>query len=231
MAVFSGPEIVNNGLVLHLDAANQRSYSGSGTTWNDLANGNNGTLTNGPTYSSDNNGSIVFDGVNDYVDCGSATFLGSSLTGLTVSLWLNFSKIGTQMIAENGTSYNTNTFYIAAENATNLSFLVNNNGTYSRIFATSSYTTNTWYNFVGVWEPNTQTRAFINGVNTSQSHQGASHLVSELQSGNTNLLLGIRPGNSIPFQGSVSNFSIYNRTLTAEEIKQNFEALRGRYNV
>ena len=57
-----------NGLVLALDAANTKSYPGSGTTWTDLSGrGNTGTLTNGPTYSSANGGSIVFDGTNDYV--------------------------------------------------------------------------------------------------------------------------------------------------------------------
>ena len=61
-------QIVRSGLVLHLDAARPASYPGSGTTWTDLSGqGNNGTLTNGPTYSSANGGSIVLDGTNDDV--------------------------------------------------------------------------------------------------------------------------------------------------------------------
>jgi hypothetical protein len=68
MSIGYGPRVVTDGLVLALDAADTNSYPGSGTTWNDLSgNGNTGTLTNGPTYSSDNGGSIVFDGTNDYV--------------------------------------------------------------------------------------------------------------------------------------------------------------------
>ncbi|MFM7065351.1 MAG: hypothetical protein ACKO0U_00750, partial [Gammaproteobacteria bacterium] len=67
MSAYAGPEIVNSGLVLSLDAGNARSYPGSGSTWTDLAAAaRTGTLTNGPTYSSSNGGSIVFDGVNDY---------------------------------------------------------------------------------------------------------------------------------------------------------------------
>ena len=63
----SGPTIVTNGLVLHLDAGNPASYPGSGTTWTDLSgNGNDGTLVNGVGYDSANGGSLVFDGVNDY---------------------------------------------------------------------------------------------------------------------------------------------------------------------
>jgi len=67
MAFSFSPRIVTDGLVLCLDAANPRSYPGSGTTWSDISRtGTNGTLVNGPTYSSANGGSIVFDGVNDY---------------------------------------------------------------------------------------------------------------------------------------------------------------------
>ena len=66
MSVSNGPSIVTSGLVLSLDAADKNSYPGSGTTWADLSgNTNNGTLTNGPTFSSANQGSIVFDGVDD----------------------------------------------------------------------------------------------------------------------------------------------------------------------
>ena len=69
--VGGGVNIVTNGLVLYLDAANIKSYIGTGSTWSDLSrNQNNGTLVNGPTFSSQNGGSIVFDGVNDYTTCG-----------------------------------------------------------------------------------------------------------------------------------------------------------------
>lgn len=66
MATNGGPNIIQNGLVFALDAANKKSYPGSGTTWKDLSgNGNDGTLTNGPTFDSGNGGSIVLDGTND----------------------------------------------------------------------------------------------------------------------------------------------------------------------
>ena len=71
MSISGGPDIVENGLVLHLDAADTNSYPGSGTLWTDLSgNGNNGTLTNGPAYSSNNKGYFSFDGTDDYVDTG-----------------------------------------------------------------------------------------------------------------------------------------------------------------
>ena len=68
MASKSGPDIIEDGLVLCLDAASKRSYPGTGTVWTDLTGSNNGTLTNGPTFNADNGGGIVFDGTNDYID-------------------------------------------------------------------------------------------------------------------------------------------------------------------
>ena len=68
MAFNYSPKIVTDGLVFAVDAANKKSYPGSGTTWTDLAGSNDGTLTNGPTFDSGDGGSIVFDGTDDYVE-------------------------------------------------------------------------------------------------------------------------------------------------------------------
>jgi hypothetical protein len=77
-------KIVTDGLVLALDAADRNSYVGGSTVWNDVS-GNNytGSLVNGPTFS---NNSIVFDGVDDYVDCGLSTF---QPTQITLSVWVS----------------------------------------------------------------------------------------------------------------------------------------------
>src|SRR6056300_382098 len=82
--------IVTDGLVLNLDAARKDSYNRTGTTWNDISgNGNNGTLTNGPTFDSEDYGSIVFDGVDDYVTV-SATPINSVLTNqITIETFIN----------------------------------------------------------------------------------------------------------------------------------------------
>ncbi len=88
MAHFHSPRIITDGLVLALDAANQKSYPGSGTTWSDLSgNGNNGTLTNGPTFDSGNNGSIIFDGVDDYITTGTTPSQLQGNPSFTVSGW------------------------------------------------------------------------------------------------------------------------------------------------
>ena len=88
----SGP-IITSGLVLFLDAGNTSSYPGSGTTWTDLSgNGNNGTLTNGPTYTSSNGGAIVFDGINDFVNSGSSISLPGDIS---VFAWVYASSFNT----------------------------------------------------------------------------------------------------------------------------------------
>jgi hypothetical protein len=89
MPTSAGPDIVQNGLVLDLDAADRNSYVSGSTTWFDLSgNPNNGILTNGPTYSSANGGSIVLDGVDDYVNCGNNNSINVTGSGLTLSAWV-----------------------------------------------------------------------------------------------------------------------------------------------
>lgn len=74
MAFSFSPRAVTNGLILSLDAANTRSYPGSGTVWTDLSrSGINGTLTNGPTFNTANGGNIVLDGTDDYVNCSNSS--------------------------------------------------------------------------------------------------------------------------------------------------------------
>jgi hypothetical protein len=80
-------KIVTDGLVLNLDAGNRKSYPGSGTIWYDRAGTNNGTLTNGPTYSSSNGGSIVFDGTNDYSETTNPSNVHNQ--NFTLSVWVN----------------------------------------------------------------------------------------------------------------------------------------------
>ena len=90
MAFSYSPKIVTDGLVLYLDAANTKSFTSGSAVWNDLGRGgNNGALTNGPTYSSANGGSIVFDGTDDYIKVNARTNI-NNLSTLTINI---FAKI------------------------------------------------------------------------------------------------------------------------------------------
>lgn len=81
--------IITRGLVLHLDASAPSSYPGSGTTWSDISGqSNNGTLTNGPTFSTDGGGSIVFDGTNDYVTIPDSSNWDFGTGEFSIEMWI-----------------------------------------------------------------------------------------------------------------------------------------------
>ena len=93
MSTRYNPSIVRDNLVLYLDAANTKSYPGSGTTWTDISRkGTDGTLTNGATFNSGNMGHIAFDGTNDYVDITSLPVI-SNTSAMTMEAWVNVDNL------------------------------------------------------------------------------------------------------------------------------------------
>jgi hypothetical protein len=230
--------IVENGLVLYLDAGTSTSYSGTGTTWTDLSgNGNNGTLTNGPTYSSANGGSIVFDGTNDSVENTSPNLGITGNASITLSCWFYFTGTSSAGSYWSLLSYGNgptalDTFALAIFDVYRLTFAFN--GGNQAISNQNVITTNTWYNFVGTKTPgaiNTTTKLYLNGseISIASAPTGTPNVTSRV----------IRVGRwtndesiyGYYYTGRIPQVSIYNRALTATEVSQNFEALRGRYGI
>jgi hypothetical protein len=226
--------IITSGLVLYLDAGNTSSYAGSGTTWTDLSGlGNNGTLVNGPTYSSANQGSILFDGTNDYVTLGTPTSL--NITGsITVNSWVNFSLLPTgsnwSTIYEKGYSgTNDQTFLRYTSGA--LEF-----GTYSlslgnkltKYTVGSSVLVNNWCNIVGVFDQLKFT-LYLNNTLVSQTAYVGSMFSSSAPIGIA--AASISGTFQRFFKGNISVVQAYNRALTAAEVSQNFNAVKGRYGL
>jgi hypothetical protein len=260
MSVSGGPNISEDGLVLALDAANTKSYPGSGTSWNDLS-GNNitGTLTNGPIYNSVNGGSIVLDGVNDYIQHSSNLTVLNNVSGsneFTCSSWFKLntyvsgsSALYMGILMKGG--YNPSwgitlqqdtpvngvftraTFYYGVRN---LSLPVNTPG-YGNPASVSTQTLqlNTWYkvDFAHTFTGTTHTFNFyINGQlhqNTAYTNQYYPVSFQNTQ----NVFVGYSPlaGNYVAMNCSLANYSIYTRTLSAQEILQNFNATRSRFGV
>jgi hypothetical protein len=233
MGAFAGPEVVESGLVLALDAANSKSYPGSGTAWTDLSgNGNNGTLRNSPTYSADNLGKIVFDAVNDDVDCGNNSSINFETGDFTVSVWFRrFSNATTNLrllskAASADTANAANAGFAIFGQNTSVQFIVN--PTAARVTATiATFAVNEWVNAVAVMERGANIRGYKNGVLTTNSVAAPAGSVS----GTTSLFLGSNLGTGLYWAGEISNVSLYNRALTAAEIQQNFNALRGRFGI
>jgi hypothetical protein len=223
MGVYAGPEINESGLVLSLDAGNPKSYPGSGTTWTDLSGrGNTGTLTNGPTYSSANGGSIVFDGTNDYSPIATSGFSFGSSAG-TLSAWAK----ATAATVNNGNWIIT---YGNSEINQNRAL-----GVYNQVYTFSGYgfgtevsaagfQTNTWFNIVGVYN-GTNASMYINGVLVSGPTAKTWNTVA------SNAQIGRQTNGSEYWNGNIGQVSVYNRALSAAEVSQNFNALRGRYGV
>jgi hypothetical protein len=227
--------IVKDGLVLLLDAAKKDSYPGSGTLWRDVSgNGNNGTLINSPTFNSDNGGSVVFDGSNDYVDTNYVTPIG--LGEITFSAWIKYtaSQIGVFIAKRlDAPTYQQLSIYVAGDSPGNIAgtkIAISDVQTTSLLRAgisTNSYNDDKWHYIVGT-RTSTTTFLYIDGILISSLSSAAINL-----SASSKLFIG-RSGNNQtvaggPFNGSISQVQIYNKALSATEVLQNYNATKGRY--
>ena len=215
--------IVTSGLVLNLDAGNTTSYSGTGPNWTDLSgNGNNGTLIGGPTYSSANGGSIVFDGSNDQATVSSSSSVNFTDV-VSLSSWFNFTVLPTDevpLIRKN------DQWQLGLLNATTIRCLVRTSGTNGWVQDNDvSYTflTNTWYNMVMTYNGSNML-IYVNNVLVKTATVTGAILT------NANIIqIGYLL--TVFLNGKISNCSIYNRVLTAAEVEQNYNALRGRFGI
>jgi len=238
--------IVTNGLVLALDAAKKDSYPGSGTVWRDISgNGNNGTLTNGPTFNSNNGGSIVFDGVNDYFTTAMSSSLNDYTTGtspiFTICNWVYLTAnsgmvdglgIASPTQAQSWAHY----YYYTNPSGPTYNFNKINTGysnsrTFQIITSPNSVLPNRWNNIVTIYNAGTVS-FYVNGESvpgTITANDSSTAIVDNdfgLVIGKSNLGLG---GEAL--NGKISNYTIYNRALSATEILQNYNATKGRYGL
>ena len=225
MSYQNGPRIVTNGLVLCLDAGNSKSYAGSGTSWTDLSgNGNNGTLTNGPTYSSANKGSISFDGVDDYIDISKQIL--KNRTEFTINITFFTSTLAGVLINEGNSSNVGVSWWLAAgTNATILQFGDGTNNSYSN--STITLSQNVWTNICFTYQNKTGT-TYVNGI--SQRTYTNTNEISWHISNTTKLCTRESAASSFS-NARVSNLHIYNRALSASEILQNYNATKGRFGL
>jgi hypothetical protein len=211
-------QIVTDGLVLYLDAANPISYPTTGTLWTDLTiNKNNGTLTNDPTFNSDNGGSIVFDGSNDFVTLSNTVYTQFphnlpwtiSLTGKIISQNTTFPGFLVK-----GAAASTGVLIFYSNN--NLLTIKHNNVQPNVVITTESFIV-TW-----VHTGNGTTLIYLNG---NYKTDGPSMVSTDT----TNPLLlgrGDMFGNV-----SIYNFLKYDRALSAAEVLQNYNATKYRFGL
>ena len=226
--------IVKDGLILDLDAGKLDSYNRLGTTWNDVSgNRNNGTLINfsNPSpqtiWNSNNGGSVIFDGTNDYMDFGILSSI-NNLTTFTVDFWFKTNNAATEQ------------FFISTTNAAGTKgwhVEMFNNKVVLQVYPLTYYrqsntilSSNVWYHVSVTYLSSTNVLIYINGAVTSTTDTGGSTFTFTASDYNT-LFSYYAPGVSskLPFNGNLAGLKLYNRGLSASEVSQNYNTLKGRY--
>ena len=227
MAFNFSPKIVTDGLVLYLDAANTRSYVSGSTTWNDISrSGNNGTLTNGPTYNSSNSGNIVLDGVDDYISIPTTGIL-SGKNSFTISLWTYPSSFtGLQPLFVN--YYVGNLELNTRFSGTNLQFFTYSSTNVQAGGTTQTYSTlNQWVNIVFTYDGSTM-KTYVNGIVSPTTFSQTGTL-------NTSTLPYLIGRYSSPteyrYSGRFAQTLVYLKSLTASEVLQNYNATKTRFGL
>jgi hypothetical protein len=229
-------DIITAGLVMHLDAGNAASYSGSGTTWRDISGfGNNGTLKNGVTFNNANNGSMVFDGVNDYFVTDSNLNL-SDTDKLTIQIILKTATSSPErMIMEHSVNWNSNnSFGTITTNTGKMQFTDHNQG-YNVSNTTITITDNNWHLLSATSDRSlgaiNQNAIYIDGNLSSVTNTAGLLTDNSGNYANLPLYLASRAGTNYFFNGNIAQILIYKRVLTALEIQQNFNAVKLKYGL
>lgn len=210
--------IVKDGLILDLDVAKRDSYPGTGTTWSDISgNARTGILTNGPTYSSANAGSIVFDGINDRVTLNSPSGINYGNI-LTAFMWVKLNNYNVVLAGHQ--SWNSGGYLFVPESSNTL---------YTSINGGSPVNINGVGILLGVWYH----LVVVRNVTSIQWYKNGVSLGTNTSSNGDNIVssIGSYIWGGFPLNGNIASVQIYNRALSASEILQNYNATKGRYGL
>jgi len=240
MGLAHSPRIVTDGLVLALDANNSKSYSGSGTTWTNIpTSGSSFTLTNSPTYS---NGNLTFDGVNDYAVSTSSNFLKwENWTKLSFTMIFNHTsatgQTGTrQYLFDFRTSGGVNgALGVIVDNPSTtreLTLFYNTTGTSYEEPTAYTYDFNKWIVYTFTFDKTSSSnniRHYINGENVFNRSVTAN---STTTNGDGSIWIARYSGGGYYFNGLIPYISANTGVIfTENQVKQNFNALRGRFGI
>jgi hypothetical protein len=218
MALSHSPSTVTNGLIFQLDAANRRSYSGSGTTIYSLFSDTSGSLVNGTGFTTVNSGSLLFDGTNDYAD-----FSNYTPSANTINIWVKFNSLQYGPIVYVGNdSYASGVWSWSFFFYNDVFFFRANPGNFADFYEVPP---------LGVWINYTLVRD--NGSGQSLAYKNGLFFGTSSNSTLVNLYpnLRIAKASSTFASFNLSLVQIYNRALSATEIKQNFNATRDRFGI
>ena len=247
-------EIVRDGLVLWLDAGKQESFGSDGTVWRDLSGqDNNGTLTSGIGFTVEQGGSLIFDGVNDGAKVP-RTHLYQTGDEISVEAWINADNINDQTyqafftIGGVAGTDRDRSFQMRVANYSSIPGYIdalyrNSANDAWQIIRTSNpvIVNNTWYHVVSTYTYGTGSswKIYINGVEQSVTFSSGNGNADPIQPADPSIYIGLgedgRPafntGSGEEWLGKIGKVGLYHKTLTAAEVKQNFNALRGRFGI
>jgi hypothetical protein len=224
---YNEENIVTNGLILNFDPGNLNSYSGVGNTiYNLSVPGNTGALTNGPTFSGLNGGNIVFDGSNDTIPFTISNF--SNI--ISVEIWMKMKSFAFSM------PFGFNRYDVFAYDGA-IGFNTSNSDQYG---LTSTQVTNLgllnqWKHYVFEMRSDvayTNNKIYVNGENQtlSQVLGSESSIYRNFNNGNGKISSWLYDSGYNQSM-DLSQFKIYNRALSQQEISQNFNATRSRFGI
>jgi hypothetical protein len=218
--------IATQGLVLNLDATIKGSYPGTGTTWTDVSNnGNNGTLTNGPTFSSADYGSIVFDGVDDYVVIPSSTTITPRTGDFTNDFWINPTLWTNNNWQPVQVTAITNGLWIGQNQ--NNQFVVRAYGVADRLQYAIRPATGSWTD-VSITRNNNLITLYYNGTPVSSSTSNQDFLQATTYLGSDGASGG---GGAVYFTGRIASDRYYNIGLSQFQVWNNFNSYKSRYSI
>ena len=221
MAYFTGPNIVTDGLVFAIDAASARSYPGSGTTATSLKGGINGTLINGVTFDSSNEGSWEFDGVDQKI---TAPLTQTFTSALTVETWFKSTDTSRSHLWNFGTSASNN-LNMNINDSGRTAWVYWQSGGNNRVEYTTPQLMDGEINHLVFVHEGSTNKLYFNGVLLTPSSTAGTQTFSGIPGASYNI------GNSPYYDGNVYVNRVYNASLTAAEVLQNYNALKTRFGL
>ena len=226
MATAYQPKIVTDGLVLCLDAADRKSYPGTGTTWTDRSGNNlNGSLINSPTFSSDNNGNFSFDATNESVSIAETSIL--NLQSYTYAFWIKRTQAQSgnwMQILQRSTSNRNPGIWFYINEISRLHFSIKLSSGSAPSVNPGGFSLNEWHYFTATVEYD-GTNTTMNGYTDGVLNDGPVAL------GSVSPSLGTGSSFVGKFGLHIANLKIYNRALNQTEVLQNYNATKSRFEI
>lgn len=220
VANFDYENIVTDSLLVNVDAGFIPSFPTTGSVWYDLSgNTYNGALINEPTFNSSNSGSLIFNGINNYVNINSGASILSNVNYTKIA-WFYVTNFATNNNIISGGNTGQHAFWLFGSNKLN----AGHNGNWDTVVSTTTLSLNTWYCGAVTFSTTSGWKLYLNGVQEATSASTTTFTgtgdiqIAQYQTGNN-------------FTGRIAIAQVYNKVLSATEIQQNYNAQKGRFGL